>query len=382
MSINKSLRARRKGSSMVLVTLAVVILLLIGGGLLSLGLHGRLQTIRASSGIVARTAADAGLAKALFEMNEKLSVFPWDANTLPQLTDATLPGCDATFTYTITEDLGNNFVVESVGSSGQHAGKSVSAILRLQGLFDNAIFAKETITLYSGTEVDGMDSSDPNNPDVPVQIATEAADEGSISLMPGASVDGDMLLGVDGYYPDVTPPILPDMGSIYAKGETVTIGPADSGTYTSITLLGETLPGILEVSGGDVVLYITGDIWMGNACEMTLKADSSLTIYLDGDMVTGNSSGITNETEDSTSFILYGTGEDQTFDIKAKTDWFGAIYAPDAEISIKAGANIYGAFVSTDFDNKSGGFIFYDAALSNVTTTDVGVRFIVERWFE
>lgn len=371
-------KPRACGSALLLVLLAVIILLAVGTGLLNLGLQGRMFAVRMGSEIAARTAADAGLTKALFAMNEKLEVFPWDANTLPQIMDAGLANCDATFSYAVTGDLGNNYVAESVGSSGQTT-KSVNAILRLQGLFDYGILAEETITLYSGTVVDGYDPENPGATDVPVQIATDSSDEGSITLQPGASVDGDMLLGVDGYYPDVTPPILPDMGAIELQDANIVLTPAESGKYTLIELK---VNGSITIEGGDVVLHITGDIWLGQGTELVIKPDTSLTIYLDGDLTAGNSSGINNETQDSTCFILYGTGEDQTFELKAKSDWFGAVYAPNAEISIKSGANIYGAFVSTDFETKAGGFIYYDAALRNVTTTDVGVRFIVERWQE
>jgi len=70
------------------------------------------------------------------------------------------------------------------------------------------------------------------------------------------------------------------------------------------------------------------------------------------------------------------------FDLKAKSSWYGAIYAPNADISIKAGADLYGSFIGSSFENKAGGFIWYDAALQNVSTTDIGVAFIVERWHE
>jgi choice-of-anchor A domain-containing protein len=113
-----------------------------------------------------------------------------------------------------------------------------------------------------------------------------------------------------------------------------------------------------------------------------IKPNTSVSIYLDGDLTAGNSSGINNETETPANFILYGTGEDQTFDIKAKSEWYGAVYAPNADISIKAGADIYGSFIGASFENKAGGFIWYDAALRDVSTTDVAVGFVVERWRE
>ena len=83
-------QSKRKGSVIVLMLLAVVVLSVMGVGLLSLGLRGRTIAIRNTSKIAARCAADAGLTKAVFEMNEKLKVKPWDGSTLPQATNETL----------------------------------------------------------------------------------------------------------------------------------------------------------------------------------------------------------------------------------------------------------------------------------------------------
>lgn len=373
----KLLQSKRCGFAMALVLCAIVILLITGSGLLSLGLHSRTFGARTCSGITARCAADAALTKAVFDMNQKLFASTWDSNTMPYVTDEPLPNSDATFSYTVTGDLGNRYFVECIGSSGR-ATKTVNAILRLQGLFDNAILAN-TIKLYTGTTVDGYDSENPGAEDVPVKIATASEDEGSITLKPGSSVDGDMLLGIDAYYPEVTPPILPYMGAIDLLETTLDLGPEQSGQYDYTTLKSNSQ---MVIDGGDVVLHITGDMWFGQGTELIIREGSSLTVYLDGNLTAGNSSGINNETQDTTSFILYGTGENQKFDLKAKCDWFGAIYAPDATISIKSGANIHGAFVSADFEVMPGGHVYYDAALQNVSTTDIGVMFVVERWQE
>jgi len=382
MDRKKLLKSKRNGSAIALVLVAVVILLVIGAGLLNLGLHGRSLAARTSVEIAARSAADAGLTKAVFEMNEKLKFIPWDGNTMPHATNEALPNCNATFSYTVTGDLGNGYNVESIGSSSQ-AARSVKANLRLKGVFDYGILSKGTIKLYSGTVVDGYDSENPGETDVPVQIATASTDEGSITLMGNANVDGGTLLGVDACFPKVNPPELVEMGMIDIQNTTLTLGPADSGEYTDISIKTDgTLIIDAGVDGGEVVLYVPGDMWLGQGCELVIRPNTSLAIYLDGDLTAGNSAGINNETQDSTNFVLYGTGEDQTFDLKAKSSWYGAIYAPEADISIKAGSDIYGSFIGSSFENKAGGFIFYDAALRNVETTDIGVTFVVERWQE
>jgi len=79
------------------------------------------------------------------------------------------------------------------------------------------------------------------------------------------------------------PASLASVGSaITAKGKTVVISPADNGTYTGVSLKSDSQPGVLEISGGDVELHITGDIELGQLCEVVVKDGSSLTLYVDG----------------------------------------------------------------------------------------------------
>lgn len=377
----KVLQSKRCGFAMALVLCAIVLLLITGTGLLNLGFHSRSFGARTCSEIIARSAADASLTKAVFDMNQKLKVHPYDESTLPIATYQPLIGSDATYSYTIAGGTDHVYTVRCIGYSGQ-SDRRINATLRLKGLFDQAILAQETITLKTGTVVEGYDSENPSEGDVPVKIATTSTDEGSISL-DSSSVDGEVLMGVDGYFPVVSAPLLPDMNtSIYAKSETIKIGPEQSGKYTDITLLLGTDSTILEIEG-DVVLHITGDVMLGNSCELKIKSGSSLILYLEGNLNASNSAGFYVVDEDPSNFVLYGIGdEDQTIDLKAKTTWYGCIYAPNADISIKAGAEIYGSFICANFDSKPGGYIYYDTALQNPSTTDIGVSFVVDYWQE
>ncbi len=113
--MKKMRHSKKRGSAIPLAAVAVLILLAMGTGLLSLGLQSRIISIRTASDIAARSAADAGLIKALFEMNEKLKVEPWNDSSLPFGTNISLPNCDAVFSYTVTGDLSSGYIVESTG---------------------------------------------------------------------------------------------------------------------------------------------------------------------------------------------------------------------------------------------------------------------------
>ncbi len=406
--MKKLLQTKRRGSAISLAIVVVVILLAMGTGLLSMGLHSRTFSLRTTSDITARCAADTGLTMALYQMNEKLKVQPWSVGSLPKATDTKLPYCDASYSYNVMGNLTNGYIVQSVGKADNFA-RTVYATLGLRGLFEHAILTKGSLVLKSGTIIDGYNSEDSLDTDFKVNIGTQSTADSSIVLNSGVIVNGDILVGLGGNpdtvikdlgattgdqfggtendpLPQLTPPTLVDMGlDLTAKSEIVTITPTENGQYGNITLASSNKAGILEIDGGDVVLYITGNINLGNSCEIVVKDNSSLTIYLDGDIVSGNASsiGTENPTKDALTIQLYGTGEGvQNFDVKAKNEWTGVIYAPNANIDLYAKGDAYGAIIANSFEFKSGGNLYYDEALREVSLEDEGVRFVVERWYE
>jgi len=410
MNIKKAMQSKKRGAALVLVTIAAVLLTLVGVGLLQVGLSNRLYAIASVHKIKACSAADAGLAIALSEMNAMLLTKSWSDSKLPEATDFSLPYCDGVCSYSVTGDLGGGYTITSTGETSR-AQKTVKTTIELKGLFDNAILTKAGLVLKSGTLIDGYNSQDPLDTSTDADIATQSTADSSITLNNGVEVNGDVRVGL-GANPDTAikdlgatvegskygattkeplPPIdvptdLFYMGTaIDAKGSTVTIGPADSGTYTEITLKSTGVPGVLEIDGGDVELHITGAIEVGQACEIVVKEGSSLTLYVDGDIHCRESSGINVESPDKTSetLKLYATGEDtQYFDIKAKSEWVGVVYAPNTNVDLYANGDVYGAIVADNFEFKAGGNYHYDRALKEVSIEDEGVRFVIKRWNE
>ncbi len=405
--MKKLLKSKRRGTAIPLAVVAIIILLAMGVGLLSLGFNGRIYSIRTASDIAARCAADAGLAMALFEMNQKLQVKPYTEGTLPQAIDVKLPYSDQVCSYQVTGNLASGYVITSLGESGG-AQRAVRATIGLKGAFDHAILTKGDLLLKSDTVVDGYNSEDKSDTEVEVSIGSMSTSNDSVTLNNGVIVDGDVLAGGDldtaikdlgakitgGKYvsppialPEVSPPLLPNIGTdISAKGATVTISPADNGIYTGIDLKTTGVPGVLEIDGGDVVLHVTGDINLGNSCEIVVKGNSTLTIYIDGNIVSSLGSGINTEApfEQAATLQIYATGEDtQFFDIKAKSEFTGVIYAPNADVDLYAGGDAFGSIVADSFEFKSGGDFFYDEALKKKNDVDdEAVQFVVTRWHE
>ena len=413
--MKKLLKSKRRGTAIPLAVVAILILLAMGVGLLSLGFNGRVFSMRTASDIAARCAADAGLTMALFEMNQKLQDKPFKEGTLPFAMGVELPYSDQVCSYRVIKNFAGDYMIMSFGESGL-ARRAVWATIGLKGAFDHAILTKETLSLKSGTIIDGYNSEDIDDKDVDVSIGSQSTADSSIILNSGVTVNGDVFIAggdmgtvvkdlgatvTGGKYisaqqalPKVTAPKLDPQPAISAIGQTISLKPANSGTYPSIDLEqlvtkgkdASITPSILEVSGGDVVLYVTGDIRLRNSCEIIVKEGSSLTIYTDGDIKCDNGSSINMEVppEQAKTLQIYTTGQGEQFlDIKAKSDFTGVIYAPNADVDIYAKGDAYGSIVANDFTYMAGGNFYYDEALSKKSNTnDEAVQFVVTRWHE
>jgi hypothetical protein len=275
------------------------------------------------------------------------------------------------------------------------------------GPFEHAIWGREAIILKAGTLVDGYNSGDPWDTEVEVQVGTMSILPDSIILNSGVVINGNVVVGIGGSVDTVikdlgasthrkysmleeielplitAPEELVDMGSdIKVHGTTLTVGPTDNGQYSEIELKQAANPGILEINGGDVVLYITGDISLGQECQIVIKDGSTLVLYLDGNMDAATNAGINNESVPS-SLKIFGTSTgEQYLTLKTKSETFGAIYAPNAVVIIMADSDIYGSVTAKIFELKTGGNFYYDEALRYVTTDDDAVRFIIRQWRE
>jgi hypothetical protein len=418
---NKKVTKNKSGSVLVLALLIVLIGFIIGTGILTLGTQTRIYAINQVQDMMARSAADAGLERAVQEINNAVISKTWSTGVTPYVNNGTLPYSDSTYSLKTAYGATDGYNIVSIGTDNNRT-RTINATLRLKGLFDYALLLKESLILKSGVVVDGYHSKDPSVTDVGLQIATVSTDPDQIILNMGTTVNGEVLAGVGGDadtvikdlgattdgkfnlveeppFPEVTAPLLTPMGTgISVVGVTSTITPADSGKYTGIKveqvsesekIKGITYTttdyGILEVSGGEVVLHVTGDIWLGQGCEILVKQDASLKLYVDGNITCGNSGGIgyAGSSEDPSHVQLYATGTgEQNFDLKAKDKWSGVVYAPNADVTIYAKGDAYGSFVAKNLEYKADGNMYYDAALKEVTVEDEGARFVISRWHE
>lgn len=406
MNSKKYSKSKRDGFAMAVMLCAIILLFLAGLGTLTLGMHSRLLGVRTCSELAARSAADSGLTKALFEMNRQLKAKTWNGSSLPSVTDEPLPNCNAFFSYetakVITEDVNDNdiYIIESIGNSGL-AQRTVSGTVELKGLFEYAIFVENQITLKNGTTVTAYNQ---DADDLPLQIGTNSTAAGAIIAKTGVTIDGDVVIGVDGdtdtvvdnkteaaitgqTYPSLiknktssitVPKYLQDMSSEGTITTSKTI--SSSAKYDSINLTG--LGNLINVDGKNVVLYITGDLRLGNSDQLQIQTDASLTIFLGGNLYIDNSGAINNLTKDPKKLEIYGLDTCTIVDFKNSGSFYGALYTPNADIRLHNSVQMYGAVVGKSFIQDVNANFYYDMALRKVSADEIGVRFAVKRWHE
>ena len=401
------MRTQQAGFAIAIVLCAILLLFVIGTGLSGIGMHRRSLGVRTVSEIAARSAADSGLTKALLEMNKQIELKTWNDSSLPQVTNEPLPNCDASFDYQVVKDADDNvYTLESTGTYGV-VQRTVRCTLELKGLFEHAIFVENDITLKTGTSVIAYNLE----ADEPVlAIGTNSTVAGAITTKMGVTVDGDIVVGVDGD-PDVVidsrfeaaitgetyaqpiefemPPVivpqylqdLPSSGTI--TGSTTI---SSSAKYDSIDITGSVTSDIITIDG-PVELYVIGDIKIGVGDELRIvdeatNPDASLTIYLGGNLIIDYGGLINNLSKDTHKLKIYGLDTCLSIDFKHSGTFYGAIYTPNADVRLRNSVQMYGAVVSKSFIQDVNADFYYDASLRVVDASDIGVRLVVTRWYE
>jgi hypothetical protein len=403
------LQSKRDGFAIATVLCVVVLLLIIGAGLLSVGMHQRMRSVRTSSEITARCSADAGLTKALAEMNKQLALKTWNDTSLPSVTDESLPNCDSTYSYNVSKitlaDGNDLYTIQSTGNSSR-AQKTVNCTLEMKGIFEYAIYVAENLTLRSGTTISAYNQG---ADDPPLQIGTNSIEAGAVTCKTGVTIDGDIVIGPGGdpdvvinntteaaitgsTYPSLiknktpninVPQVLADMVSSGAINSTTTL--SSSAKYDNINLTGtSTDPNKIDkvTVDGSVKIYVTGDLRLGNGDKVEILPNASLIVFLGGNLYIDNSGAINNLTKDPKKLKIFGLDTCTDIDFKNSGIFYGAIYAPEADIHLYNGFNVYGAVVGKSFTQDVNANFFYDMLLREVDVSEIGVHMVIKRWSE
>ena len=409
----KSAIRREKGAAIVLMMFIVTLLMISGMGLLGMGYQSRLFAVRTSQNMACRVCTDAGLQKAIDAMNTKLTGGTLNDSDLPVSIGETLPAAEGAFSYRVIKNAEGNYVAEAVGARGDFRRTIVALLDReKKSCFDYGVLVKNGCTFAPGLSASAYDSQNPDATGLKTKIGTIGTAIPSVVTKPGTTIDGDLFCGVGGDpsqvisndgtitgteyaltdAPEIVQPkipaTLPVLGTnIVIKGSTVSVTPASSGVYSRLDIDSTGTPGKLIVSGGTVTLAVKDFFGLGSGAEIIVQEGSTLIMYVDCGISSMNGASITynGSPNDPTHIQIYGTSTTPvTWAIKAKNDWTGVIYAPNASIEMMAGGNVYGAIMAESTNFKSGNHYYYDVNLQrtqNTALTRPG-QYIVKRWAE
>ncbi len=428
----------RSGAILVLAVIMVITLLIIGLAVITMGQNSRLRAIQYQFVIESKTAADAGLAHALNGLNANANSYAFYGATLPGQTNFSVPGSESGFAP------GTKFtylpVTGSVGAGGSYTGEIVStgyagtaptvrtvhSSLKVANPFlEGALISRLMLDVRNMTQVSSINTSGDPSLDLvptrvgstsitqvpdpskgghtlydPVQIGNNGVINANVVVGVGGSTDlinvgSSIINGTQGplttefiYPPVVIQPQSLALGSAsneYSniKGTTEFLNSSDSGKYSSINLKQGSGVSTLDVNGGDVRLYVTGDFTLDSGSILQIETGSSLTLYIDGN-INAKPGCIINNLNNAGNFRIYGTNITyQSFNFQPNSNMSCAIYAPYADVTMQPQNNglFVGGCIANNFAALSNFNFVFDKALAQLSPYDP-VFFAVKRWWE
>ena len=406
--------SNRKGSILAIAVTIMVLLAILGVGMLMLGRTARVTAARRTADMSARLASDAGFTKALFEMNDLLVTNRgslWNAVPSPVSFSGNLDNSYGSYSCTASKvgTFSQGIAIDSTGVSGDLGQRSVHVRLLPRSAW-YGIGVKDSINIKSGTE---FFTINPSGGEVILQ--TTSTGDGKIILKPGVTIPGDIIVGPGGNVDEVIDygPRSDVEGDAYASIEEIQFPSVVIPDYFA-PLISEAVNSTQDLNGsldrdnpikkkfseislgtGDVVsvqghleVLVTDKMEIDNSGEIRFGADSSLVLYVDCEQIilrNGSDGGFTQDANVAASaenLKIFATANCTYMELKASTDFYAAIYAPDTVIEQKAKGDIYGAIIAYSMELYAGSNFYLDLALADVDQNYEGVYFAVSRWWE
>ena len=323
---------------------------------------------------------------------------------------------DGNYQVTISQSL--PYTIISTGyapmpGSGTYVSRSVQVTTQNQNAFTGALIIQSTINL-NGNNV-ATDSYDPRDPKKSTNGAydpAKAGDKGDVTCANGmfnvgnANIWGHALTGpgvtpttgpngaigsvawqqagMSGIqpgwvendfnvsFPDVNPPFVaavpPASGTYNGTNYAYVLG---NGNYLSSSLGGKVLV------NGNATLYVTGNILFNIGDFLQIVPGASLKLYMGG--ASASFQTVINPNTGAASFLYFGLPSNTLIGLSGTSDLTGAIYAPEASVTLTGSAEIFGAVMAHDTTMRGNAAVHYDESLADIPPTR---GFIIRSWNE
>ncbi len=377
-------------------------------------------TEKSFKSLAASSLAEAGVERAIWELNNG-NISNWEGNYLQRtLTISNFQASGGDVVGDIEIEVMYPYegypVIEAAGKVAFVGQLPVSRLTRVvlkssgcHPLFDYSVFGNNEVGLGSYSFIDSYDSRNGlyggTNVSSNGSVGTNATDYGCISLDNSAIIYGNAFSGPQSEpelviitwfnshifgakqslsspkdMPSVLPPEnLPFMGDYYLDSYQTDVI-SQSGEYDSFRLNSDAEATIAN----DVTLYVKGDFEIGSQAKLVIAENSSGKIYLGGGNFTlGEESEIINLTQDPKRLLILGTDYfNQIVDLSLYNDFYGAVYAPRANLNCNFAASFYGSLVANMVSLSTFSEVHYDKALADIQipTTGKGSIYSIMSW--
>jgi len=404
----KGRRNRNRGAILALMAVIGVIVAIVGLSMIQLGYHARMTAVRTVQATSARCAADAGMAEAIYKMQKKIiNEAVWNDSTLPTASKAALGGVTSTYSYAITGSPYPGYRIDSTGICGPISRTTHANIV--VGSYWEGVGVEEKVEVHAFAQFGVIGPYAAEG----LEIRSNSTGANQLLFFSSVTVPGDVVCGPGGN-PDVvieTKQNVVIQGQSYAASETLTfpdVQPPDNMTFAGVMDLPNSGSLVLSSAGrytynginlgqgatlqitGDVVIYVPNPYPMilNQGAKVVIESGGSLSLYLGTRLEDKNSTGqaadygFVNVNGDATKLKIYGLPTCTELDLKAKSDLYAAVYAPDSRVNIFNEGNFTGAVTARSFYMKNSGNFIFDTRLKRVNIDDPAAQFVVGRWWE
>jgi len=386
----KTRTTAERGAALVIALLLMGLLLLLGTAFMTISSTETQIAFNEQKAVQAFYLAEAGFHKTISDLNA--------GAVCSSLNDVPLPQSNPIGTFTRTVTLGASLdqrIVESTGyvpdaTSATKAQATVKVTLK-GSLFNTALFAQGTDTtgapeldIGENSLVDSYDSSRGAYGESNRGEKAEIGSNGNIRLKSGAIVkcsafkrvsinkeSGATVTGVETLFlnPVTLPPVVVPPGS----GSDVNVPPMTTLTPGSYGKLNVAANKTITFSPGTYYFY--GDIKMEPNSTLTISPPGQVKMYVTGKLDVKENVQINAASARPTYLLIYSTGG--TVDFDRNVEFHGAIYAPNANITVdeldsrtEANAGIYGSLIGDKINIKKNQKIHFDTALLKLAPCD------------
>lgn len=395
----------KKGSVLIIVFLAIMVLSLVGGAMFWRTISERSSAKAYKESTQAFWLAEAGAQRALWEINGNGSWDNWtdcdDADHCKELAK----GVYDNYEVRIEHYGGNNPEITSTGYGPSDSYyREIKVTLEGSGLFSYAAFGDNSVTLGGNGATDSYNSGDGDYGGENIasngDVGTNGDEEGAVTINgENAQVNGDASTGQDGTIDgeesvsgakthdnnvELSAVSIPsDLSGLSDSGEKKLSNEDDSQTLSA----GDYHFSSIQISGGTLTLDGVVRIYLTDSHSLTISGGGSLAVngqlelYTTGDCNVGGN-GIVNDSELPSNLIVYSTyetaGESDGFTLSGNAHFYGAVYAPNANLKVSGDGDIYGSLVGKTAAVTGNGDIHYDEALQDLG----GGGYTVASWKE